>query len=89
MRRRVEEICATLGKAWLQITMDKIDITSHRSPRYSDAPVRSVTANYREREPLPPSMPPTPAQIWPMDPRRLEDESKDEGALLQDWKEDS
>ena len=89
MRRRVEDITATLGKAWLQTVMDKIDVrptaqagtskgapyqaATNRTPRYGDAPVRSVVANPR---PTPPDLP------------GLEDESKYEGATVQDWKDD-
>ena len=89
MRKRVEDITATLGKAWLQTVLDKIDIrptaqpgsnrgapaqsSTNRTPRYGDAPVRSVVANPR---PTPPDLP------------GLEDESKYEGATVQDWKDD-
>ena len=89
MRRRVEDICATLGKTWLLAEIDKLDIKGNRTPRYSDAPVRSVTANYHEKDPAPSSMPPTPAQIYPMSTRRFGDDSKVEGSRFQEWNSDS
>jgi hypothetical protein len=92
-RKQVENIIATLGKAWLQMTVDKMDNKGYQqAPRYSDAPVRSVTSTYSERPAspqLPPSTPATPAQIWPMHTRHYGADTKTEGTTLSEWKENS
>ena len=88
MRKRVEDVLNTLGKAWLTQTIDRLETRPSgpetkyvpKQPRYADAPVRVVpNPNHRDLSQI----------SFPPDLPGLEDASADRWASLSDKKEES